>query len=105
MRIRHASIAVRVVVHGGHLITDVQDTGIGIPDDAADRIFERFYQVDNTRTRNYGGTGLGLAIVRGLLEAMHGVITVTSRVDQGTTFRFSLPIAPATESTQETPHG
>jgi signal transduction histidine kinase len=98
-------IAVRVVAHGGQLITDVQDTGIGIPDTASERIFERFYQVDNTRTRNYGGTGLGLAIVKGLLEAMHGVITVTSRVDQGTTFRFSLPIAPATELTQEIPHG
>ena len=75
------------------LVTEVSDTGIGIPPEALDRVFDRFYQVDNTRTRNYGGTGLGLAIVKGLLESMGGQIEVRSELGQGSTFRFALPLA------------
>lgn len=73
------------------VVTDVCDTGIGIPEESRERIFERFYQVDSTRTRNYGGTGLGLAIVKGLLDAMGGSIEVVSLMGQGSTFRFTLP--------------
>jgi signal transduction histidine kinase len=84
---------VRLVVGptmGGVLAT-VDDSGIGIPEAAQQQIFDRFYQVDNTRTRHFGGTGLGLAIVKGLLDAMGGGITVESEPGQGARFRVFLP--------------
>jgi PAS domain S-box-containing protein len=72
----------------------VADTGIGIPGDQLDRIFERFYQVDGSTTRKYGGVGLGLALVKSIVEAHGGQITVTSQVGVGTTFTVVLPIKP-----------
>lgn len=76
--------------NGGVLI-EVEDSGIGIPAEAQARIFDRFYQVDNTRTRHFGGTGLGLAIVKGLLDAMGGSIEVESTPGRGARFRVFLP--------------
>ncbi|HEX3604533.1 MAG TPA: ATP-binding protein, partial [Candidatus Dormibacteraeota bacterium] len=64
----------------GMVRIEVADTGIGIPEDALPRVFERFYQVDNTATRTYGGTGMGLALVRRLVEAHGGSVEVESRV-------------------------
>jgi signal transduction histidine kinase/DNA-binding response OmpR family regulator len=69
----------------------VSDTGVGIPEDALPRIFERFYQVDATSKRKYGGMGLGLAIARTIIEAHKGTIHVESRIGRGTTFRVTLP--------------
>jgi signal transduction histidine kinase/DNA-binding response OmpR family regulator len=86
---------IRVGLHRveGGVEVEVSDTGIGIPADSLERIFERFYQVDGSSTRRFGGMGLGLAIVRELLDA-HGVaIRVESQVGHGTTFRFVLPSA------------
>ncbi|HEY9721449.1 MAG TPA: GAF domain-containing sensor histidine kinase [Oscillatoriaceae cyanobacterium] len=87
-------IGLRVTLSDGQFCTEITDTGIGIPKQAQQRIFDRFYQVDNTRTRNFGGTGLGLAIVKGLVEAMHGQILVDSDVGQGARFRVCLPLVP-----------
>ena len=69
------------------------DTGIGIPEDQLQRIFDRFYQVDSSATRRYGGTGLGLALAKQIVEAHGSRIEVESRVGQGSTFRFRLPVA------------
>jgi len=70
----------------------VSDTGIGIPKEKQNKIFERFYQVDTSTTRMYGGTGLGLAIVKEIVEAHEGKITVKSKPGKGSKFCFTLPI-------------
>ena len=71
---------------------EVSDTGIGIPEDKRERIFERFYQVDGSMTRRYGGTGLGLALVKEITEAHGGEINVQSRLGEGSTFQIKLPL-------------
>ena len=73
----------------------VADTGIGIPRDDLDRVFDRFYRSDASRTRSTGGFGLGLSIARDLVEAMGGTITVESEVGSGSRFTVHLPVAPA----------
>lgn len=67
---------------------EVCDTGIGIPSEEQAHIFDSFYQVDGTSTRQYGGTGLGLAISRGIAGQMGGTLQVESEVGKGSTFRF-----------------
>ncbi|MCI0606462.1 response regulator [bacterium] len=68
----------------------VSDTGVGIPQQALPRIFDRFYQVDATSKRKYGGMGLGLAIARSIIEAHRGTISVNSELGKGTTFTVTL---------------
>ena len=70
----------------------VTDTGMGIPEEALDHIFERFYRVDKARSRSTGGSGLGLSIVRNIIKRNHGVIHVDSTVGQGTTVSVQFPI-------------
>ncbi len=70
----------------------VQDTGIGIPEDAQDKVFTRFYQCDSSSTRKYGGTGIGLAIAQDIARLHGSRITVTSKPGEGSVFRFSLPL-------------
>lgn len=69
----------------------VKDTGIGIAEDKIDKIFESFYQVDNSFTKQYQGTGLGLAIVKGITEQLNGKIELLSVVDKGSEFKVTLP--------------
>jgi two-component system phosphate regulon sensor histidine kinase PhoR len=88
-------VAVRLAREGGETLLEVRDTGIGIPQDALPRIFERFYRVDKGRAREEGGTGLGLAIVKHVAQAHGGQIEVVSRMGQGSTFRVRLPSQPS----------
>ncbi|NOR33609.1 MAG: sensor histidine kinase [Bacteroidales bacterium] len=75
---------------GENILVDITDNGIGVNEKYLPRIFERFYRVDKSRSRESGGTGLGLSIVKHTLQAHKQTITVRSRVGQGTTFLFSL---------------
>lgn len=73
------------------LLFTIEDTGIGIPEDKLDSIFDKFIQADATTVKKYGGTGLGLAITQRLIEMMGGTIEVESTLDVGTTFTFDIP--------------
>jgi two-component system phosphate regulon sensor histidine kinase PhoR len=75
---------------GGHVEVSVQDNGPGIPPEALQRVFERFYRVDKARSREQGGTGLGLAIVKHLIQSHGGRVWATSELGRGTTFFFTL---------------
>ena len=83
----------------GGVAVGVTDTGIGIPAEHLDRIFERFYRVDAGRSRSEGGTGLGLAIVKHLVEGHGGRVRAESAVGRGTTIWAEFPDAPAVTST------
>lgn len=73
-------------------VLEVSDTGIGIPTEAIPRIFERFYRVDQARSREQGGAGLGLSIVKSICTAHHGRVSVTSSPGRGSRFRVELPL-------------
>jgi signal transduction histidine kinase/ligand-binding sensor domain-containing protein/AraC-like DNA-binding protein len=70
----------------------VSDTGIGIPAESLEKVFQRFYQVEEPKARELGGTGIGLALVKELVDLHHGSISVESHAGEGTTFRIRLPM-------------
>lgn len=96
----HIEIGVKYSRRWGLRIT-VSDTGIGIPRDKLSSIFDAFEQVDTSATRKYQGTGLGLSITRNLFALMGGSISVTSRVNVGSTFNIKLPLEPCDTATPE----
>lgn len=86
---------VRVTLDADHkyFYVTVADSGMGIPEDSLDRIFERFYRVDKSHSREIGGTGLGLSITRSTIAMHHGAITVFSKEGEGTTFSVRIPLS------------
>ena len=81
------SVKVWVMKENGHVILSVADTGIGIPQEDQERIFERFYRVDKSRSKSTGGTGLGLAIVKHIVEQHNAKLEIHSRLGEGTEIR------------------
>ncbi|MBE7382522.1 MAG: response regulator [Leptolyngbya sp. SIO1E4] len=91
------AVAAQTLSHalpGDYLAVTVSDTGIGIPEENLDRIFEPFEQADGSTTRLYGGMGIGLAVTKRLVELHGGTLRVLSAVGVGSQFTFTLPIAP-----------
>ena len=89
------NIDVELNVRKSKLKLSIKDTGVGIPQENLDRIFDRFWQVDTSSTRKFQGTGIGLALVRSVIESLNGKISVTSTVGQGTHFKLSFPVKKA----------
>jgi two-component system phosphate regulon sensor histidine kinase PhoR len=87
----HGKVEVRFVASKKYITIHVRDSGEGIPEEHLSRIFERFYRVDKSRSREKGGTGLGLAIVKHILEGHSTKAEVTSAVGKGSDFSFKLP--------------
>lgn len=87
-------ITIQLTAHSSHALIQVKDTGIGIPEAMLPHIFDRFYRVDQERSRHKGGTGLGLAITQAIVQAHRGTIRVESKLNQGSVFTISLPLLP-----------
>ena len=79
---------------GEEMVVEVQDQGIGIPQEAITHLFDRFYQVDGSTTRRFGGTGVGLSMIKQIILAHGGDVGVRSTEGEGSTFFFTLPLAP-----------
>lgn len=92
------SIDVELEISKKKLNLSVKDTGVGIPQENLERIFDRFWQVDTSSTRKFQGSGIGLALVRSVAESLGGEVGATSKVGVGTHFTVSFPIAKAEES-------
>ncbi|XQF89979.1 ATP-binding protein [Pseudoalteromonas espejiana] len=93
------SVSMQVSLKGEDTLSfKVSDTGIGISQQALERLFERFEQADKSTTREYGGSGLGLAITQSLVELMNGTISVSSQLGSGSQFTVTLPLVKAQAS-------
>ena len=94
-------IHVSLNVDNTYFFVKVEDSGIGIPQEDLDRIFERFYRVDKSHSREIGGTGLGLAITNSAVRMHHGAIRVYSREGEGTTFTVRMPLRYSREDSDQ----
>ena len=92
IKYNHPGGYVKLSIHqqGDKVVIRVSDNGIGIPKDCQNRIFERFYRVDKSHSKQIGGTGLGLAIVKHVVEYHEGIIDIDSDVNQGTTITVTM---------------
>ena len=97
-----SAVAVRAEASDGHVDLVVEDHGVGIPSRDLERVFERFYRVDQARSRETGGTGLGLAIVRHVVNNHAGEVFVSSREGEGSTFTLRIPTQRAAPEPQGT---
>jgi two-component system sensor histidine kinase SenX3 len=97
------SVEVDAAARGDEVVISVADHGIGIPARDIERVFERFYRVDQARSRQTGGTGLGLAIVRHVVANHHGSVEIESRLGEGSRFVLRLPAAAPAAATPSEP--
>ena len=88
----HGKVRVTVNADPYNFYVSVEDTGVGIPQDSLDKIYERFYRVDKSRSREVGGTGLGLSITKSIILQHHGAIDVQSILGEGTKFTVTVPL-------------
>ncbi|MDM7273609.1 sensor histidine kinase [Sulfurihydrogenibium azorense] len=88
---QNGKVIVKAVKDSKYTTITVEDTGIGIPEESIPLIFERFYRVDKSRSRNIGGTGLGLSIVKHITEAHKGKVWVESKLGEGSKFFIKIP--------------
>lgn len=91
---RGGTVAVTAASAEGIMTVRIADTGIGIEEKHFERLFERFYRVDKSRSREMGGTGLGLSIVKHIVQLYDGEIQVESRMGEGSVFTVRLPLQP-----------
>jgi heavy metal sensor kinase len=91
--LRGGAIGLTVSAINSHAVLEVADNGIGIPAEALPRVFDRFFRVDEARSRELGGAGLGLSIVKSICTAHHGRVEASSLPGQGSRFRVELPLA------------
>jgi signal transduction histidine kinase len=96
---RQGSVTIRAAREGDSIHYSVSDTGIGIPEDQLDAVFTEFKQVNATITREFGGSGLGLSITKKFVEMHGGRIWVQSRLNEGSTFHFTIPLKAETVAT------
>ena len=89
----NAKVRLDVKTKDNYLTIEIKDDGIGIPEESIPYLFERFYRIDSSRSRESGGSGIGLTIVKQFVEAHGGTIEVDSQIDVGTTFTIILPMA------------
>lgn len=89
---RYGKIFIELKRRGNYVYINVADTGMGIPKDKLEHVFDRFYRVDKSRSSEIKGTGLGLSIVHWIIKAHEGEISVNSEVNQGTEFSIKLPL-------------
>src|SRR5439155_17444455 len=94
---QQSPVTVKILVNGRDAVVSVADRGVGILQSEQPKIFERFYQGERHLRREHEGAGLGLHIASRLVEAMCGRMWFESKVDEGSTFCFSLPVAEAAE--------
>ena len=88
----HGKVRVTINADPYNFYVSVEDTGVGIPQDSLDKIYERFYRVDKSRSREVGGTGLGLSITKSIILQHHGAIDVSSIEGEGTKFTVTVPL-------------
>ncbi len=100
---RGAAVHVGVGREDGDAVIEVQDTGPGLSETDAGRVFERFYRADKSRARASGGVGLGLSIVAAVAQAHGGSVAAVARDGAGATFRITLPCSPVAENSHRTP--
>jgi heavy metal sensor kinase len=89
------AVGLKVGARDGKAVLEVSDNGMGIPAESLPRVFERFYRVDEARSRELGGAGLGLSIVKSICAAHHGRVEASSKPGQGSVFLIELPLATA----------
>ncbi|MBK7986760.1 MAG: HAMP domain-containing protein [Ignavibacteria bacterium] len=97
----NGSVLVRMQADTNYAVIRVSDTGVGIPEDSLEHIFDRFFRVDKARSRDVDGTGLGLAIVKWIVESHHGSIDVESQLGKGTMFTIKFPLAATIQQTEK----